>query len=200
MNMRGCSTALVVSEVTAAVIAQPCQGLEKEGNVEMNDGNEKPGFSSSLPAPATYLDVGYRFSRAHCFDPVQVSAFANAAGDDNPIRHDPEMAEKSRYGKPIVSGTHTTALLMGLVASHLSKLCQVVGVKFAVELLRPVFSHEQVTLHWEVTGVQSHPAAGHFLDLIGAVIGSDGIERVSSTGRVLAWSFIWCGSKTGSFE
>jgi acyl dehydratase len=141
--------------------------------------------SNTVPAP---VQVGYRFSRVHCFDPAQVSAFAHAAGDTNPIHHDPQAAARSRFGKPIASGTHTTALLMGLVASHLSTLAQVVGVKFTTELLRPVFADEQVTLEWEVTGIQPHPRDGHFLDLIGSVKGTKGDCRVRGIGRVLVWT------------
>jgi acyl dehydratase len=140
--------------------------------------------TSALPAP---LQLGYRFSRAHSFDPAQVSAFAHAAGDTNPIHHDVEAAARTRFGKPIASGTHTTALLMGLAASHLSTLAQVVGVKFTTELLRPVFSDEQVVLEWEVAGIQAHPRNGHFLDLTGSVKGSEGDCRVRGLGRVLVW-------------
>jgi acyl dehydratase len=131
--------------------------------------------------------VGYRLSRNHHFDPVQVSAFAHAAGDTNPIHHDAQAAAGSRFGKPIASGTHTTALLMGLVASHMSMLGEVVGVNFTMELLRPVFADEQVVLEWEVTGIAAHPRHGHFVDLAGTVTGMDGNCRVRSLGRVLTW-------------
>lgn len=141
--------------------------------------------AGELPTP---LVVGYRFSRTHLFDPDQVSAFAHAAGDTNPIHHDAQAAAATRFGKPIASGTHTTALLMGLAASHLSTLAQVVGVKFTTELLRPVFADEQVILEWEVIDTQAHPRHGHFLDLAGSVTGMDGACRVRALGRVLAWA------------
>lgn len=140
--------------------------------------------ANSLPTP---LRVGYRFSCVHRFDAAQVSTFAHAAGDTNPIHHNAEAAAASRFGKPIASGTHTTALLMGLVASHISTLGEVVGVKFTMDLLRPVFADEQVILEWEVTGIQAHPRHGHFLDLAGTVTGMDGDCRVRGLGRVLVW-------------
>ena len=144
----------------------------------------KSTTSTALPVP---LQVGYRFARVHRFDPAQVSAFAHAAGDTNPIHHDAQAAARTRFGKPIASGTHTTALLLGLVASHLSTLAQVVGVKFTTELLLPVFADEQVVLDWEVTGIQAHPRNGHFLDLAGIVMGVEGNCRVRGQGRVLMW-------------
>lgn len=133
------------------------------------------------------IGVGYRFTKIHPFDPRQVSAFANAAGDDNPLHHDTDAAARSRYGKPIVSGTHTSALLMGLVASHLSKTSQVVGVSFTLEFLKPVFADEQVTLAWEVETIEPHPRSGNFLGMSGSVTGADGTIRVRSRGRVLMW-------------
>jgi 3-hydroxybutyryl-CoA dehydratase len=140
--------------------------------------------SKSLSAP---LQVGYRFARVHRFDPAQVSAFAYAAGDTNPIHHDAQAAARTRFGKPIASGTHTTALLLGLIASHLSTLSQVVGVKFTTELLRPVFADEEVMLEWEVVDIEAHPRNGHFLDLAGTLKGVEGDCRVRGQGRVLVW-------------
>jgi 3-hydroxybutyryl-CoA dehydratase len=137
--------------------------------------------AAELAALPAHLQAGYRFSRIHCFDPAQVSAFACAAGDTNPLHHDARAAAESRFGKPIASGTHTSALLMGLVAAHYANLGQVVGVKFTIELLRPVLADEQVTLEWEVIGVRPHRLAGHYLDLAGSVSGTDG------RCRVLAW-------------
>jgi acyl dehydratase len=138
----------------------------------------------TLPGP---LQVGYRFSGIHRFDPIQVSSFAHAAGDTNPLHHDAQAAAGTRFGKPIASGTHTTALLMGLVAAHLSTLGQVVGVRFSTELLRPVFADEEVWLEWEVVGIQAHPRSGHFLDLVGSIKGTGGDCRVRGLGRVLVW-------------
>jgi acyl dehydratase len=140
--------------------------------------------AAAVPA---HLQLGYRFSRVHHFDPAQVSAFAYAAGDTNPIHHDQQAAANTRFGKPIVSGTQSTALLMGLVASHMSSSGQAVGVKFSVELLRPVFWDEQVTLEWEVIGIETHPGGGKYLDLAGSVTGPEGDCRVRGHGRVLVW-------------
>ena len=140
--------------------------------------------SSFLPWP---LRVGYHFSRIHRFDPAQVSAFAYAAGDTNPIHHDAHAAARTRFGKLIASGTHTTALLLGLVASHLSTLAQVVGVKFSTELLRPVFADEEVQMAWEIVAIRPHSRDGHFLDLAGSIKGTEGDCRVRALGRVIVW-------------
>ena len=48
-----------------------------------------------------------------------------------------------------MSGTHTTALILGLTASHYSQGYSVVGVSFGVEFKRPVFADACVHIEWE---------------------------------------------------
>lgn len=81
---------------------------------------------------------GERFSTELTLSPAVVAAYANVAGDDNPVHHDPEFATSTRYGRLIASGTHTTALLLGLTASHFSKIGGMVGLEFWVR-----FGHHQ---------------------------------------------------------
>ena len=57
-----------------------------------------------------------RFSSQVRLTPSAVAAYAHAAGDDNPVHHDPSFAADTRFGRVIASGTHTTALLLGLTA------------------------------------------------------------------------------------
>ena len=58
-----------------------------------------------------------RFSAAVTLTPETVGAYAHAVGDTNPVHHDAELAAATRFGRPIASGTHTTALLLALTAS-----------------------------------------------------------------------------------
>ena len=64
---------------------------------------------------------GERFSSEVTLTPPDVAAYAQAVGDSNPVHHDPDFARSTRFGRVIASGTHTTALLLGLTASHFSK-------------------------------------------------------------------------------
>jgi acyl dehydratase len=144
--------------------------------------NAMIGRATGLP---DYLQAGYRFESRHRFDPAAVSAFAHAVGDDNPLHHDLGAAQKTRFGRLIVSGTHTTALLMGLVASHYANRAQTVGIEFAVQLQRPVFADEEVSLQWTVSNVRPHQRSGHYVELDGTVSGADGVCRVRSRGKIL---------------
>src|SRR4029079_16389116 len=94
-----------------------------------------------------------RFSSVVTLTPETVSAFSTAAGDDNPVHHDAAFAASTRYGRPIASGTHTTALLLALTASHYSKAAAMVGLEFWVRFRRPIFADETIRLEWLVVKV-----------------------------------------------
>src|SRR5215467_8431072 len=91
-----------------------------------------------------------RFSSEVTLTPAMVAEQAHAVGDTNPIHYDPEFATSSRYGRLIASGTHTTALLLALTASHFSKIGSMIGLEFWVRFRRPVFADETVKLEWLV--------------------------------------------------
>lgn len=133
-----------------------------------------------------HAHVGETFAETHRFTPDEVAAFSRAMGDTNPLHLDAEVAKASRYGRLIASGTHSTALLLGLTASHYSRKTTVVGVEFSVQLRRPVFADSTVTLTWTVTKLTRHPKGkGNFVDLVGAVRDEEGRDCLTGTGRVL---------------
>ena len=70
-----------------------------------------------------------RFAGEVTLTPAMVAAYA-AAGDTNPVHHAPTFAATTRYRRLIASGTHTTAVLLGLTASHYSQHGAMVGLEF----------------------------------------------------------------------
>jgi len=127
-----------------------------------------------------------RFSSEVALTPAMVAAYAHAAGDPNPVHHDPEFAAGSRYGRLIASGTHTTALLLGLTASHFSKEGSMVGLEFWVRFRRPVFADETVRLEWLVVKVTPNAKLqGEVVELRGRILGEDGVTALGAKGRVL---------------
>lgn len=131
------------------------------------------------------ISPGYRFSRSHTFNPEQVRAFSLAAGDENPIHLDAELAGRSQFGGLIVSGTHTSSILMGLTATHFSRLGKVLGMNFSLDLLHPVMADETVALGWIVTSTAAHLKGGYVIDLEGTIKGGKGLTYLHATGRVL---------------
>ena len=129
-----------------------------------------------------------RFSSEVTLTPALVGAFAQAAGDDNPVHHDPEFAASTRYGRPIASGTHTTALLLGLTASHFSKKAPMVGLEFWARFRRPVYADETIRLEWLVVRVtRNDKLNGNIVDLRGRIRGQDGQTALGAKGRVLIY-------------
>jgi 3-hydroxybutyryl-CoA dehydratase len=129
---------------------------------------------------------GERFSSEVTLTPAMVGAYARAAGDDNPVHHDAEFAASTRYRRLIASGTHTTALLLGLTASHFSKTGAMVGLEFWVRFRRPIYADETIRLEWLVVKVSPNEKLdGEIVELRGRIKGQDGQTALGAKGRVL---------------
>lgn len=127
-----------------------------------------------------------RFSSELTLTPAMVSAYAQAAGDANPIHHDPAFASSTRYGRIIASGTHTTALLLGLTASYFSQMGAMVGLEFWVRFRRPIYADETIRLEWLVIRVTPNEKLnGDIVELRGRIRAQDGQTAVGAKGRVL---------------
>ncbi len=126
-----------------------------------------------------------RFSAEYTLTPEIVSKQALAVGDDNPIHHDIEFAAGTRYGRPIASGTHTTALLLGLTASYFSKRMSMVGLDYWVGFKRPIFADETIKMEWLVIRVTpKEKLGGSIVELRGRILGQDGKTSMGAKGRL----------------
>jgi acyl dehydratase len=115
-----------------------------------------------------------------------VTAFAKAAGDTNPVHYDSEFAARTRYRKLIASGTHTTALLLGLTASHYSTQSVMVGLEFWVRFRHPIYADETIRLEWLVVKVTPNPKLnGDIVELRGRIQNQNGVTALGARGRVL---------------
>src|ERR1700689_549469 len=85
-----------------------------------------------------------RFSREITLSPELVGDYAHSVGDTNPVHHDEDFASATRYGRRIASGTHTTALLLALTASHYSRHGAMVGLEFWVRFKKAIFADETI--------------------------------------------------------
>ncbi len=127
-----------------------------------------------------------RLSSEVTLTPTTVAAYAGAAGDHNPVHHDPAFAAGTRFGRLIASGTHTTALLLGLTASHFSRHGAMVGLEFWVRFRRPIYADETIRLEWLVVKVTpNEKLKGEVVELRGRIKGQDGHTALGAKGRVL---------------
>ena len=127
-----------------------------------------------------------RFSRRLRLSEAEISQFARAAGDHNPLHHDPEYAASTRYGGIVASGPQTSALLMGLTATHFSRIGPMVGLEFQFRFRAAVPADDEVTLEWLVIrAVPKKRVGGTRVELRGRLRTSAGVTAVGAKGVVL---------------
>jgi len=127
-----------------------------------------------------------RFSSEITLSPELVGNYAQLVGDTNPVHHDPAFASATRFGRLIVSGTHTTALLLGLTASHYSRRGAMVGLEFWVRFRNAIFADETIFLEWLVIRVTPNAIlGGDVVDLRGRIRNAKGVTAIGARGRVL---------------
>ena len=102
--------------------------------------------------------VGEEIARTVRYSTDDIAAFARMSFDDNPLHVDEEAAKRGRFGRIIASGQQTSAILMGMIASHFSRstdgvarqmLC--LNMNFAFKA--PVHAGQDVNLLWRVSTV-----------------------------------------------
>ena len=141
---------------------------------------------SDLRRSSEMVKAGERFSTLVQLTAKRVSSFAKAAGDTNPIHHDADYAKTTHFKRPIASGTHTGALLMGAAASHFSQQGAMLGLEFSFKFKRPVYADEKVDVEWLVVRVtDSERLNGQLVDLRGRLKKENGKTAVGAIGRVL---------------
>lgn len=105
-------------------------------------------------------NVGEAFTRTFEFNAQSIREFAALAGDFSPLHHDDEFASKTRFGGLIVSGTHYSALMMGMVGSYLTERGSGLGLEFNFQFRRAVLVDDRVTAHWVIQEVVPAPKLG----------------------------------------
>jgi acyl dehydratase len=118
-------------------------------------------ISTLRPSTPPPVVIGERCTRTMRFDRAAVAAFAHLTGDANPLHFDTTAAERSRHGRIIASGQHTTSLLIGLASTYFSRGAdaqqetrEVLSLNFNFALKHPVFADEDAQLAWVVANIE----------------------------------------------
>jgi acyl dehydratase len=136
--------------------------------------------------PGTLSILGERFAERITFDVASIREFARVVGDHNPLHHDAAYAARSPFGTIIASGTHATARLMALTATHFSRRCQPLGLGFSFRFVRAVPAGVTLDLQWDVTAVTPKASlAGEVIALDGRAIDDEGVVYVTGHGTLL---------------
>ena len=96
------------------------------------------------------------------FTSESIAAFASLTGDANPLHTDADAAARSRHGRVIAAGQHTTSQLIGLAATYFSRgheaaapeLRELLCLNFNFSLKSPVFADETAELAWVVASLE----------------------------------------------
>jgi acyl dehydratase len=125
------------------------------------------------------IAVGERFERTVRFTREEIALFAAATRDTNPLHHDAQAAQRTRFGEIIASGEQTMSIMTGLLASHFSRsndgtsremLC--LNLNFAFR--HPVFAEQDLVIAWTVSRAEWNGKLG------GMVSHVDGVAMVGA--------------------
>ncbi|RZJ08096.1 MAG: hypothetical protein EOP39_14705 [Rubrivivax sp.] len=97
-----------------------------------------------------------------------IATFARLTGDSNPLHYDMQAAQRARHGEIIASGQQTTAMMIGLVASHFSRADdghgrELLCLNFNFAFKAPVFAEQELVLYWRVATVEWNETLGGWL-------------------------------------
>lgn len=134
------------------------------------------------------LKVGDEFSRRYVFTPENIGAFAEAAGDENPLHRDVAKAAASRFGGIIASGPHMSAVLMAVCASREAGGQNGVGLDFSFRFLKAIPAGTETSLAWTVTGIEPHEGLkGDLVTLEGRIVDDRGKVYVTCLAHTVVW-------------
>lgn len=143
-------------------------------------------------AEATMLiRVGETCERHIRYTREDIATFARLTGDSNPLHHDVQAARRARHGEIIASGQQTTALMIGLAASHFSRSDdglqrELLCLNFNFAFKAPVFAEQELLLHWHVASVEwSESLSGWVAHVDGRATVGGGQPSVIGRGTLL---------------
>ncbi len=146
--------------------------------------------SENQAASAKTFAIGRVVSRRYAFTAENIKAYAEMAGDTNPLHHDPELATASRFGEIIAAAAHSTGVLISVAADKFARNGESVGLGFNLTLRRAVKAGSVTDLIWKITGKEwSDKLGGTVVELAGEIrdINSN-LPLLLAEGRMLVLS------------
>ncbi len=112
--------------------------------------------------------VGEAITKTLRYTREDIAKFARMTYDENPLHHDVQAAERARFGEIIAAGQHTSAIMMGLMATYFSRSDdgvrrEMLCLNFNFSYKQPVFADQDLDIVWRVTSTQYNSKLGGML-------------------------------------
>jgi len=117
---------------------------------------------------------------------IEIANFATLCGDLNPLHHDEDYAQHTRFGAVIACGPHLSSLMMGLIATYFSQGRAMLGLEFTFRFLKVVKAGDTITMDWEI--ISAEPKAslhGEIVTIEGTATNQQGQIVLTGRGKVL---------------
>lgn len=147
-------------------------------------------ITAALAEGAAPIHAGEVFGRIVRYSVQQIADFARMSFDSNPLHHDEGAARKAAYSGVIASGQQTASMLMGMLASYLSRDDDGVGrevlcLNFNFAFKAPIFAGEDVTMRWTVVSVDYNTRLGGWIGQLSGAAACNGVDSVIARATVL---------------
>ena len=144
-------------------------------------------MASPAPAPSSAWphgapEVGARASMSRPVEPADIVRFAELSGDRNPLHYDEDAAARTRFGRIVVQGGVTSAILNAVVAEMLPGP-GTVFLETHWRFLAPTRPGDTITGEVEVTAVRADKP---ITTLATRVVRDDGV--VALEGTAVCWT------------
>ena len=120
------------------------------------------------PSAHRLITVDEQVKRTIRYSPEDIASFARLSYDANPLHVDAQAARRAGFGGVIASGQQTSAILIGMLATHFSRrddgvARQMLCLNMNFSFKRPVFAEQDVALLWRVSKVEWNRLLGGML-------------------------------------
>jgi acyl dehydratase len=106
----------------------------------------------------------------------------------NPLHHDREIAEASRFKSLIASGTQTSSVMLGALATYVSARASAVGLEFSVRLKKAIRAGETTKLTWTISSIEEKLSlSGDIVVFEGILYNQEGVAALSATASNLVF-------------
>lgn len=110
------------------------------------------------PLDARLIAVGEKVTQRLRYSRADIAQFARMSLDQNPLHLDSMVAQRARFGEIVASGQQTSAILMGMLATHYSRSDdgvprQMICLNMNFAFKAPVFAEQEIVLQWKVSSV-----------------------------------------------